>query len=299
MLVESIPNFSEGRRPEIIQKIKDAFLSEPGCAVLDVKPDKDHNRSVFTVAGEPNAVLCGLLKAVGAAVENIDMNTHSGEHPRIGACDVIPFVPIQGISMKECIELSRKCADMIWDQYKIPSYFYEESALLPERRNLADIRKGEYEALKKEIGLPSRRPDVGDPSLHPTAGAVVIGARQPLIAYNVNLASSDLSLAKAIAKRMRAKTGGLSYVKAIGVMLSDRNIAQVSMNLTDFNKSAIYTVFEMVKMEAQRYGVCVTGSEIIGLVPMEALIEAARYYLRLENFESSQVLESCLAKGGF
>ncbi|MCQ2735963.1 MAG: glutamate formimidoyltransferase [bacterium] len=294
MIVECIPNFSEGRRQEVIDRIGEGFKSVKGCVLLDVKPDKDHNRTVYTVTGEPEAVLEGVIRAVGTACELIDMNEHRGEHPRIGACDVIPFVPISGMTMEDCVALSRRCAEAVWEKYRIPSYYYEESALRPSRRNLADIRKGEYEVLKEEASLPERTPDVGEPALHPTAGAVVIGAREPLIAYNVNLSTSDISIAKAIAKRMRAKTGGLAYVKALGVMLSERNIAQVSMNLTNFNKTAVYTVFEMVKIEAARYGVTATGSEVIGMIPLEALAECARYYLRLENFETSQILETHL-----
>ena len=298
MIVESIPNFSEGRNTEVIDMIAGAFSSAAGCSLLDVKPDKDHNRTVFTIIGSPEGVKKGLIDAMSVACDKIDMNVHKGEHPRLGACDVVPFVPISGITMKECIELSREFAQDVWDKLQIPVYFYEESALCPERRNLADIRKGEYELLKEEIGLPARKPDVGEPRLHPTAGAVVIGARQPLIAYNVNLSTSDIKIAKAIAKRMRAKTGGFTFVKALGVMLSERNIAQVSMNLTDFSKTAVYSVFEAVKTEAARYGVTAVGSEIIGMIPLEAIAEAARYYLRLENFETSQILETNLLNSG-
>lgn len=291
-IVECVPNFSEGRREEVIQEIADAFKKH--CRLLDVKPDKDHNRSVYTTIGAPEEVLAGVLAAIEVAIKYIDLNTHKGEHPRLGACDVVPFIPIAGIDMNECIELSRKAGEAIWERFKIPVYYYEASALRPDRVNLADIRKGEYEGIKAEIKEPHRKPDVGEAELHPTAGAVVVGARKPLIAYNINLNSSDLSIAKKIAKRVRAKGGGLAYVKALGVMLSERNIAQVSMNLTDFSKSAMYTVFEMVKMEAQRYGVSVVGSEVIGLLPLEAIVEVARYYLQIEDFHTEQILETHL-----
>lgn len=293
-IVECVPNFSEGIRDDIINLIADAFKSFEGCKVLDVKPDKDHNRTVYTVIGEPQAVKAGLLAAIEVAITHIDLNIHKGEHPRLGACDVAPFIPIKEMTMEDCVLLSRETANEIWEKFSIPVYYYEESTLIPGRTNLADIRKGEFEALKTEITLEHRRPDVGEAKLHPTAGAIVIGARKPLIAYNVNLNTPDLAVAKAIAKRMRARTGGLTYVKAIGIMLSDRNIAQVSMNLTDFSRTAVYTVFEMVKMEAKRYGVSVLGSEIIGLLPLEALVEASRYYLQLEDFQTSQILETHL-----
>ncbi len=293
-IVECVPNFSEGRREEVIDAIKNSFLKVDGCRVLDVKPDKDHNRTVYTIVGSPQDVSKAMLEALQTAVKFIDMNTHKGEHPRLGACDVIPFIPIAGITMEECVALARRTAVEIWKRFEIPVYYYEEAALCPERVNLADIRKGEYEGIKAEINEPHRKPDVGEARLHPTAGAVVVGARKPLIAYNVNLNTSDISVAKQIAKRLRAKGGGLAYVKALGVMLSERNIAQVSMNLTDFSKSAVYTAFEMVKMEAARYGVTAVGSEVIGLLPMEALIECARYYLQLEDFSTSQILETHL-----
>ncbi len=294
IIVECVPNFSEGIRADVINAIADAFRAVKGCRVLDVKPDKDHNRTVYTVIGSPDAVKNGLLAAIEIAVKNIDMNTHKGEHPRLGACDVAPFIPIAGITMEECVSLSREAANEIWQRFSIPVYYYEEAALTPERINLAEIRKGEYEGIKAEIHLPHRKPDVGEARLHPTAGAIVVGARKPLIAYNVNLNTADIGVAKAVAKRVRAKAGGLAFVKAMGVMLSERNLAQVSMNLTDFSKSAVYTVFEMVKMEAARFGVAAVGSEVVGLLPLEALVESARYYLQLEDFQTSQILETHL-----
>jgi glutamate formiminotransferase / 5-formyltetrahydrofolate cyclo-ligase len=293
-IVECIPNFSEGRRDEVIKRIADAFESTEGCKLLNYSPDKDHNRTVFTLIGSLEGVKQAILKAVEVAVKEINMEEHKGEHPRIGACDVIPFVPIVNCSMEECKALARNLGEELVEKFGIPIYLYEESALRPERSNLADIRKGEYEGLKKEIATRERQPDIGEAKMHPTAGATVVGARKPLIAYNVNLSTPDIKIAKDIAKRMRARTGGLTFVKALGVMLSERNCAQVSMNLTDYSKSAMYTAFEMVRMEAKRYGVHPVGSEIVGLVPLDALIEVARYYLQLEGFKNSQVLETHL-----
>jgi glutamate formiminotransferase / 5-formyltetrahydrofolate cyclo-ligase len=293
-IVECIPNFSEGRRDEVIKRIANAFGTTQGCTLLNHSPDRDHNRTVFTIIGSPEGVQQAILNAVEVAVQDINMEEHKGEHPRIGACDVIPFVPIVNCTMEECKALAQSTGEEMVKKFGIPIYLYEESARRPERRNLADIRKGEYEGLKKEISLAERHPDIGEAKMHPTAGATVVGARKPLIAYNVNLSTSDIKIAKDIAKRMRAKTGGLTFVKALGVMLTEKNCAQVSMNLTDFSKSAMYTAFEMVCMEAKRYGVHATGSEIVGLVPVEALIEVARYYLQLEGFSSSQVLETHL-----
>ncbi len=293
-IVECIPNFSEGRNTDTIEKIAEAFRSTAGCTLLNFSPDRDHNRTVFTALGSPQGMKEAMIKAVGVAVETIDMEKHSGEHPRLGACDVVPFVPIVNCTMNECIELARETGEEINRKFGIPVYLYEESARRPERANLADIRKGEYEGLKQEITDPARHPDIGEPKMHPTAGATVVGARKALIAYNVNLSTPDLKIAKEIAKRMRARTGGLTFVKALGVMLKERNIAQVSMNLTDFSKSAMYSVFEMVSMEARRYGVTPVGSEIVGLVPMDALVEVARYYLQLEGFKADQILESHL-----
>lgn len=291
-IVECIPNFSEGRRKEVIEKIADALRITPGCNLLNYSSDRDHNRSVYTILGPPEAVKDAILKAVGVAKDLINMEEHTGEHPRIGATDVIPFVPIRNYTMEDCIKLSYEVGEEIVRQYQIPVYLYEESARSPERKDLAKIRKGEYEGLKKDI--EERPPDIGSAKLHPTAGATVVGARKPLIAYNINLSTNDLNVAKQIAKRLRGKTGGLTYVKALGVMIKERDIAQVTMNLTDYTKSSVYTIFEMVKMEAKRFGVHIVGSEVIGLIPMEAIVEVARYYLQLENFETSQILESHL-----
>lgn len=294
-IVECIPNFSEGRRPEVIDRIAGAFRSVAGCKLLNYSSDGDHNRSVFTILGPVDAVREGVLKAVEVAKDLINMEEHKGEHPRIGATDVIPFVPIAHCTMEDCIRLAGEVGGEIAKRYEIPVYLYEEAARVPERRDLAHIRKGEYEGLK--VDITKRPPDIGEARMHPTAGATVVGARKPLIAYNINLSTSEVSVAKGIAKRLRARTGGLAYVKALGLMIKEKNLAQVSMNLTDYTKSAMYTVFEMVKMEARRFGVTVVGSEIIGLLPMDALLEVAGYYLQLEGFEKSQVLETHLMEG--
>lgn len=291
-VVECVPNFSEGRRPEVVQEIASAITSVPGVRLLDQTSDANHNRSVLTFVGEPNAVKDAAFRAISRASELIDMEKHSGEHPRIGATDVVPFVPVSGVTIDDCVELARALGQEVADKLHIPVYLYEEAATCEERRNLANIRRGDYEGLKQTIGLPERHPDFGEPVLHPTAGATVIGARNFLVAYNINLSTSDVSIAKKIARRVRASSGGLMYVKALGIMLEDRNLAQVSMNLTDFTKTPIHVVFNLVKTEAERYGVSVVGSEIIGLIPMDALLDAAWYYLRLEDFSRQQVLES-------
>mgnify|MGYP000843562537 FL=1 len=291
-IVECVPNFSEGRRPEVVLEIVEAVRSVPGVRLLDWSSDVDHNRSVLTLVGEPAAVKDAAFRGISRAAELIDMEKHEGEHPRIGATDVVPFVPVSGVTMEECVELARDLGQEVASKLRIPVYLYEEAATREERRNLATIRRGEYEGLKKEIGLPERRPDFGEPVMHPTAGAIVIGARNYLIAYNINLSTSDVSIAKKIAQRVRASSGGLMYVKALGIMLEDKNLAQVSMNLTNFEKTPIHVVFNLVKTEAERYGVSIVGSELIGLAPMKALLDAAVYYLRLEDFSEDRVLEA-------
>ena len=291
-IVECVPNFSEGRRPEVVLEIVEAVRSVPGVRLLDWSSDVDHNRSVLTFVGEPMAVKDAAFRGISRAAELIDMEKHEGEHPRIGATDVVPFVPVSGVTMEECVELARDLGQEVASKLRIPVYLYEEAATREERRNLATIRRGEYEGLKKEIGLPERRPDFGEPVMHPTAGAIVIGARNYLIAYNINLSTSDVSIAKKIAQRVRASSGGLMYVKALGIMLEDKNLAQVSMNLTNFEKTPIHVVFNLVKTEAERYGVSIVGSELIGLAPMKALLDAAVYYLRLEDFSPDRVLDA-------
>jgi len=297
-LVECIPNFSEGRRPEVLSSIAGAIRATPGVRLLDMESDRDHNRSVMTFIGEPGAVQDAMLAAAAKAVELIDMEKHKGEHPRLGAVDVVPFVPVCGMTMAEAVELARSVGSKMWELLRLPVYFYEEAATTPERKNLPDVRKGEYEGRKLDIGKPQWRPDIGEPVMHPTAGAVIVGARHPLIAYNVNLGTDRLDIAKKIAKAVREKDGGLPGVRALGFEIKQRGIVQVSMNLTNYHKTGIARAFEAVKAEAAKDGVEVAGSEIVGLVPLEALVEAAGSLLALENFSAGQVLESRFGDGG-
>ncbi len=293
-IVECVPNFSEGRDLEKVEKIAGAFRAKEGVKLLDYSTDKDHNRMVVTVVGEPEALRKAVIEAIGIAVENIDLNQHKGQHPRMGAVDVVPFIPIRNVSMDEAIALSKEVAEEVADKYGLPVFLYEKAASASHRENLAAIRKGEFEGLKDKMNLPQWKPDFGPDQPHPTAGAVVIGARMPLVAYNVNLNTNKLEIADAIAKKVRFLGGGLRFCKAMGVELTDRGIVQVSMNLTDFTKTAIYRAHELVRIEANRYGVTIAGAEIIGLVPMDALIDTAAYYLGLEDFSTKQVLETHL-----
>jgi glutamate formiminotransferase/formiminotetrahydrofolate cyclodeaminase len=296
-IVECIPNFSEGRRPEVVDALALSLTDVSGVALLDREMDAAHNRCVLTVAGDPEAVAAGVLKAVQKAAESIDLRRHRGEHPRMGAVDVIPFVPISGISMAECVELSVRVAEEIADKCKIPVYLYEQSARIPERRDLAHVRKGGFEAIRDEIGLVvERRPDFGPSEVHPSAGVVAVGARFPLIAYNVYLQTADLGVAQAIARAVRFSSGGLRFVKALGLAITHRNQVQVSMNLTNFESTPVFRAFEMVRREAERFGVAVASSEIVGLAPQEALNACSDYYLRLEGFSRSQILEVRLAE---
>ncbi|MCS7250081.1 MAG: glutamate formimidoyltransferase [candidate division WOR-3 bacterium] len=291
-IVECVPNFSEGKRKEVIDKIVSAILSVPNVFLLDVETNPDHNRSVITFIGEPESCLEAAFRATKVASELIDLTKHKGEHPRIGATDVIPFVPISGITMEECVELAKKLGKRIADELNIPVYLYEQAATRPDRVDLANIRKGEFEGLKEEIEKnPERAPDFGKPKLHPTAGATVVGARFPLIAYNINLNTTDLNIAKNIAKAIRFKDGGLRYVKALGFEIKEKNCVQVSINMTNYLQTPLYRVFEMVKREAERYGVMIRESEIVGLVPLKALIDTAVYYLQLDTFKENQILE--------
>jgi glutamate formiminotransferase len=290
-IIESVPNISEGRRSEIVAEAVDALKRTPGIRVLNVQSDIDHNRSVLTLVGDEASLKAALLDLFAVAVERIDLRRHQGEHPRLGAVDVVPFIPIEGVEMKDCVGLAREVAQAAAERFGLPVYLYEEAATAPHRRNLEDVRRGQFEGLAEKMRDPQWAPDFGPPSPHATAGASVVGARMPLIAYNVNLGTSDLEIAKRIAKAIRHSSGGYRYAKAMGVMLAERNLAQVSVNMTDFKKTPLHRVFETVKAEADRYGVPVVGSEIVGLVPSEALLDAAEHFLRLEGFSASQVLE--------
>ena len=291
-IVECVPNFSEGRDLEKIDRIVAPFRGKPGVKLLDYSNDEDHNRLVVTVVGEPEALYEAVLEAIGVAVAEIDLTTHKGQHPRMGAVDVVPFIPIKGTTMDECIALSHRLGEQVAERYDVPVFLYEKSASAPHRENLAAVRKGEFEGMAEKIKLPEWLPDYGLPERHPTAGTVAIGARMPLVAYNINLNTPSLAIAQDIAKKIRFIGGGLRYCKAMGVELKERGITQVSINMTDFTKTALYRAFELTRIEAQRYGVTIVGSEIIGLVPMEALIDTAAYYLGLENFSMEQVLEA-------
>ena len=295
-LVECIPNFSEGRDSAKIDALEHAVRSVSGAALLDRTSDPDHNRSVLTFAGPPEAVATAALRAVEKAVELIDLRAHRGEHPRIGAADVVPFVPVDGVTMEDCVRLAEQVGAEIWSRLKVPVYLYESAARRPERVNLENIRRGQFEALQAEMGtVPARDPDIGAPVLHPTAGATVVGARKFLIAYNINLGTPDVTIAKQIAKTIRFSSGGLRHLKALGLRLESRNLAQVSMNLTDFEETPMHVVFEAVEREAAHYGVEVVGSEIIGLVPKKAIEMAAAHFLRFENFHPGLILENRLA----
>ena len=295
-LVGYVPNFSEGRRPVVIEAIAEEVRQVANVKLLDVKADPSHNRVVVTFVGEPQAVKQAAFNCCKKAAELIDMEKHHGEHPRIGATDVIPFIPVKNVSMEECAQLADELAQEIAAKLNIPVYLYEEAAKIPGRKALPDIRKGQYEGLKTEISKPERRPDYGPAQLHPTAGATVVGARQFLIAYNINLDTSDVNIAKKIANSIREAKGGYKYVRAMGVtvQIGDRDIAQVTINMVNYQGTPLFRVFETVKSEATRYGVNVLGSEIIGLTPMQALLDAAEFYLRLDGFDRKQVLEDNL-----
>lgn len=290
-IVECIPNVSEGRDPDKIEQLAQAVKETPGVVLLDVDSDPNHNRTVISFVGEPEAVGEAALRLVGKAVELIDLTKHEGEHPRMGAVDVIPFVPIKNVTMAECVELSRRVGQQIWERFRVPVYLYEQSATRPEREDLATIRKGEFEGFFEKIQDPDWAPDFGERQVHPTAGVVAVGARMPLIAFNVNLGTDNVEIAKRIAQAVRHSSGGLRYVKALGFKLEDRGIVQVSMNMTNYRKTPLYRAFILIEQEAKRYGVPVVGSEIVGLVPREALYQTAEFFLRLEDFSREQILE--------
>jgi glutamate formiminotransferase len=297
-LIESVPNISEGLRTDVVAGIVDRLRTVRDLRILDVQSDSAHNRSVLTLAGTADALRAGIPLLFEATLAAVDLRTHRGEHPRLGAVDVVPFIPIQGVTMAECVALARDVARDVGERLRVPVYLYEDAATSPARRNLEDIRRGEFEGLAAKMARPEWAPDFGPAAPHPSAGATVIGARMPLIAYNINLATDRLDVAKKIASAVRLSSGGLRYVKAMGLPLDGRGVVQVSMNLTNFEKTPVFRVFELVKREAARYGVNVLESEIVGLIPQAALLQAAEYYLQLEGFSSSQVLENKLRHDG-
>ncbi len=295
-LIECVPNFSEGRDATKIDALVGAMQSVEGVYILDRESDADHNRCVITLAGEPEPVAEAALRGVGKALELIDLTKHSGAHPRLGATDVVPFIPVDGVTVEDCVALAKKVGHEIWNRYKIPVYFYESAAQRPDRTNLENVRKGQFEGVREEVlKNPDRAPDVGDPRLHPTAGAVIVGARKFLIAYNINLNTPDVSIANKIAKAIRFSSGGLRYVKSMGVDLRARHLAQVSINMTDYEQTPLHRVFEMVRSEAARHGVSIVGSEIVGLIPKRAIEMTADFFLQFENFSPAQVFENRLA----
>lgn len=292
-IIESIPNISEGRNQEVIEACVDQIRTTAGCTLLNYSSDPNHNRTVITYIGDAKGVEEASVKLAKKAVELIDLTRHTGEHPRMGCVDVMPFVPIKDATNEECIELSKTVGRRIADEADLPVFLYEMSAQKPVRKNLATIRKGQFEGMSEKVKDPEWEPDFGGARIHPTGGVVAVGARPPLVAYNLNLNTSDVQIAKNIAKIIREKDGGLANVKAMGFMLEDRNIAQVSINMTDYRVTPLYRVTELVKTEAKRYGVKVIGSEVIGLCPMKALIDSAEYYLQIEDFDfEGQVLEN-------
>lgn len=294
-IVECIPNFSEGRDQKIIEKLAGVAKTMPGVLLLDYSSDPGYNRSVFTLAGSPEGIEQVAFELCKTASELIDMTHHSGEHPRMGATDVIPFVPVRDITTEECVALSKRVGKRIADELGIPVFLYEDSAASQQRRNLAAIRKGQFEGMPEKLRQEEWAPDYGERRIHPTAGATAVGARMPLIAFNVNLSTGDVDIANAIARSIRGSSGGYKYCKAIGVLLEDRGIAQVSMNMVNYEGTPLYRVLEAIKFEAARWGVTVTGSQLVGLAPAKALIDCAEYYLKIEDFDyKTQVLENHL-----
>ncbi|AJC74441.1 glutamate formiminotransferase [Pseudothermotoga hypogea DSM 11164 = NBRC 106472] len=291
-IVESAPNFSEGRNEEIVRQIIAQAEGVQDVWILDWSMDIDHNRSVVTLVGSPEPLLEALFRMTKKAMELIDLRTHKGEHPRMGATDVIPLVPVMNITMEECVELSKRLGKRIGDELNIPVFLYERSATAPHRENLADIRKGEFEGFFEKIKDPRWKPDFGPEEVHPTAGVTAVGAREYLIAFNVNLGTTRIEIAEKIAKAVRHISGGYRYVKAIAVDLKEKGMVQVSMNMTNYKKSPLFRVFETIKREAERYGVPVVGTEIIGMVPMQAMLEVAQFYLQLDDFDMNRIIES-------
>ena len=295
-IVECVPNFSEGRDPRVVESLVEAVESVSGAVTLGTHIDADHNRSVVTFVAPPEVVVDAALRVVARASELIDLSKHAGQHPRMGACDVLPFVPVRGVTVEECVALAHEAGRRIWDELSIPVYFYESAALRSERRNLADVRRGGFELLREQIATaPERAPDVGEPRIHPTAGACIVGVRPLLIAYNVTLKTGDLSIAKRIARAVRERDGGLLHLKALGFELESRGVVQVSMNLTSYERTNLHHAFEAVRREAESLGVEVLASEIVGLVPQAALYAAAAHFLKLENYTADVVLENRIA----
>lgn len=296
MLIECVPNFSEGARPEVVEAIVARVRGESGARILDLQSDASHNRSVLTLAGDPDPLSRAVLALVGACLPVIDLRTHRGEHPRMGAVDVVPFIPLEGATIADCVALARKVGEAIAKAHNIPVFLYEDAASAPHRKGLEDIRRGQFEGLAAKLQDPQWQPDFGPSEPHPSFGAVVVGARMPLIAYNVNLNTDDVEIAKKIAKGIRHSTGGYRFVKAMGLIveIGGRKVAQVSMNMTDFSKTPLFRVTETIRNEAARHGVSIAGSEIVGLVPAQALIDSAEHYLQLTGFSPRQVLETRL-----
>ncbi len=293
-IIESVPNFSEGRREEVVRKIVSQAEETENVLVFDWSMDHDHNRSVVTVVGDPDAVSEAIFKMSKKAVELIDLRHHTGAHPRMGAVDVIPFVPIKNATLEECVELSKKVGKRVGEELKIPVYLYEKSATSSERSNLSKIRKGQFEGFFEKITLPKWKPDFGPDEVHPSAGVVAIGAREYLIAFNVNLGTKNVDVANKIARAVRYSSGGYRFVKAMGVNLREKGIVQVSMNMTDYKKTPLFRVFETIKREAERYGVPVVGSEIIGMVPMDALVKTVKFYMGVDDLKEERVIENRL-----
>lgn len=293
-LVECIPNFSVSQQkdPAAFQALVDTAKAAPGCTLLDVQTDGSHNRCVFTMVGAPEAMGEAAFQLCKRASEVIDLRKHQGQHPRMGATDVIPFVPQMDMTVEECVALSKEVARRIWEELRIPSFLYEDSASTPKRKNLAACRKGQFEGMPEKLLQPEWAPDFGERAVHPTAGITAIGARMPLIAFNVNLDTADVSIASRIAKAIRGSSGGFQYCKAIGILLEDRNIAQVSMNMVNYEGTPLYYAYEMIRALADRYGVRILSSELVGLTPAKALLDCAEYYLKLERFHCrEQVME--------
>lgn len=290
-LIQSIPNFSEGRDMKKVEQIVDCFRARQGVKLLDYSTDPNLNRCVVTVVGSPEPLGKAMVDAIGKAVELIDMNEHIGLHPRIGSVDVIPFIPLQDTKIRVADELARAVAKEAAERYQLPFYYYEESASAPYRKDISELRKGQFEGLEEKMKNDRWKPDVGPENAHPTAGAAAIGARKPIIYFNVNLDTSNGEIAQQIAKRVRKIGGGLHYVKALGVVLEGQQQTQVSMNITDFSKSSLYTALELVKIEAARYGVRVISTELVGFVPLQALLDCTEYYLQLDDFRTEQVIE--------